>query len=104
MRQHITSVQQALVILGEIEMKKWLTLIAFQGLSMSKSAAPISMSLIRARFGETLAKQTRFINDKDEIFLVGLFSLLDVLLQRPMWQILEGDKCPHCNKGCHFIL
>lgn len=94
MRQRITSVQQALVVLGEIEMKKWLTLIAFQGLSMSKSAAPISMSLIRARFGETLAKQTLFINDKDEIFLVGLFSLLDVLLQRPMWQILEEINAP----------
>lgn len=88
-RQRVNSVQQALVMLGEVEMKKWLNLIAFQGLSKTNSAGPISLSLIRARFGENLAKKLGLFKHKEEIFLVGLFSLLDVMLQRPMWLILE---------------
>lgn len=87
-RQKINSVQHALVVLGENEIKKWLTLMGLQGLSIKKMDEPVSLSLLRARFGQLVAKQTKWSQFHEDSFLAGLFSLLDVLLQRPLDLIL----------------
>lgn len=88
-RQRITSVHHALVMLGEMEIRKWVTLIALQGMSIKKADASVSLSLIRARFGELLAQKLGWKRYEGDLFLAGLFSMLDVLLQRPLESILE---------------
>lgn len=88
-RHHISSVKHALVILGEREIRKWITLMAFQRMSVSKPDGAITTSLVRARFLELLAENTEWSNRKGELYLAGLFSMLDVLLQRPLGEILE---------------
>lgn len=88
-RTEIKSVKQALIFLGEKEIRKWITLISLQGLAPEEFQAQVSISLIRARFAELLAQVTDLHVHQDELFLTGLFSMLDVLLKRPLPQILK---------------
>lgn len=98
-RHYISSVKQALVVLGERGIRKWVTLVALQRMSTAKPDGAITTSLVRARFLELLAQQTRWNDRKDELYLGGLFSMLDVLLQRPLSAILdEVQLAPDINE------
>jgi EAL and modified HD-GYP domain-containing signal transduction protein len=48
----------------------------------------ITSSVIRARFGELIASLIGLQNRSSEFFLMGLLSLIDALLDRPMQEIL----------------
>ena len=87
-RNRVTTVEQALVLLGEREIRKWVTLIALQGMSVKQMDGPVSQSLIRARFAQLLAQKTALSTQHNSLYLTGLFSLLDVMLQRPLATIL----------------
>lgn len=93
-RHPVRTVKQALVLLGEREIRKWVTLIALQRMSITQPEAPVTTSLVRGRFAGLLAEKTRWKEQKDTLFLAGLFSLLDVLLQRPLSLILEEVQAP----------
>jgi len=93
-RHRIESVQQALVFLGETEIKKWVSLLALQHMRTTKLDAPVVTSLVRGRFAELLAEQTHLREKSGALFLSGLFSMLDVLLQRPLDLILEEIGAP----------
>lgn len=93
-RHPTTTVKQALVFLGQREIRKWVTLIALQRLCSTELEAPVITSLVRGRFGELLAEKTSWKESKGTVFLCGLFSLLDVLLQRPLANILEDVHAP----------
>ena len=88
-RKRIESVKQALVILGSNEIRKWVSLIALKGIGEDKPYEVVSNSLLRAKFAENLVKGTEFKVHTDEVFLMGLFSMLDVLMNRPMEEILK---------------
>lgn len=88
-RSRIATVEQALVLLGEREIRKWVTLIALQGMCVNQMDGPISLSLIRARFAQLLAQETALKVQHNSLYLTGLFSLLDVMLQRPLAKILD---------------
>jgi EAL and modified HD-GYP domain-containing signal transduction protein len=87
-------VKQALVFLGQREIKKWVSLIALQRMCSTELEAPVVTSLLRGRFAELLAEHTEWRGSKGTVFLCGLFSLLDVLLQRPLADILEEVQAP----------
>ncbi len=94
-RRHPTkTVKQALVFLGQREIRKWVSLIALQHMCSSSLEAPVMTSLVRGRFAELLAEQTKWKDSKETLFLCGLFSLLGVLLQRPLAAILEEIQAP----------
>ena len=94
-RRHPTkTVKDALVYLGQREIRKWVSLIALQRMCSTDLEAPVITSLVRGRFAELIAAKTRFREAKGTLFLCGLFSLLDVLLQRPLLQILEEVGAP----------
>ncbi|SMB87053.1 EAL and modified HD-GYP domain-containing signal transduction protein [Desulfonispora thiosulfatigenes DSM 11270] len=84
----VTSVKQALVILGEKEVRKWVNLMALKGLGDNKPNELVKSSLIRASFGELIAEKVNYKQKANDLFLVGLFSLIDVILQRPLGEIL----------------
>lgn len=91
-RYRIESVKHALVALGEREIKKWIYLIVVNSMGKDQPDELTRLSLIRARFNELIALNTRYSRDSEEFFLVGLFSLLDVILQRPMEEVLDELK------------
>lgn len=88
----ISSIRQAIVLLGLKEMKNWMHVLALSELGDGKSGgriqALIDYSLTRAKMCELLAKEKGKQN-ADEYFLVGLFSLMDVILKQEWQDILE---------------
>ena len=93
-RNPTKTVKQALVFLGQREIKKWVSLIALQRMSHTRLEAPVVTSLLRGRFAEQLAGHTEYKDVKGTLFLCGMFSLLDVLLQRPLGNVLEEIHAP----------
>ena len=82
LRNRITSISIAVAYLGEINLKQWIAMLALRGLSENKPMELIRLSLIRARFGESLSQDMTPIREPKHVFLVGLLSLLDVALER----------------------
>ncbi len=83
----ISSVRDALVVLGELDTRRWITLATLPGLAMGSVRELIVHALVRARFCEKLALAAG-INPASDAFLVGLFSLLDALVNRPLSEVL----------------
>ncbi|NLA25884.1 MAG: HDOD domain-containing protein [Firmicutes bacterium] len=93
-RFRIKRTKQALVALGEKEIKKWIYLMILTELGQGKPDELTRLSLIRARFLELISMGTKFKNKSEDLFLTGLFSLLDVILERPLQDILEEIRAP----------
>lgn len=88
-RQAIGSLKHAMVYMGESELKKFIALLALANLSETKSDELLLMSLIRARFCDRLAHFKGNEDNPPKAFLTGLFSLVDVLLEQPLDELLE---------------
>lgn len=88
-REEVKSIQSALGLLGENDLKRWVTLAGVSGLAQGKPKELLAKALMRARFCESLAAYANLARYADDLFLMGLFSLLDVLLDRPLADILK---------------
>lgn len=88
-KSRITSVKQVLVFLGTLEIKKWVSLIALKGIGDENLDEIVRISLVRAKFFELLASYLELEDSKEQLFLMGLFSALDILMNRPMPEILK---------------
>lgn len=88
-RYKITTLRHALNFMGEVEIKKFIALVALANLGESKSPELVHLSLIRAKFCELLAKTKHQYDDPPTGFLLGLFSMLDALLDQDMKQLME---------------
>jgi len=85
----ISDLRHALNYMGQIEVKKFVALLALANLGDNKPVELIHLSLVRAKFCDLLGQAKSFSNNPPTGFLVGLFSLLDALLDRPMQDIVE---------------
>lgn len=91
-KHKIQSVKHGVVALGQRQMKKWVYLVLINTVSDDKTDELTKLSLIRARFVELISLRTKYRKDSEELFLMGLLSLLDAILQRPKDEILEEVK------------
>lgn len=85
----ITSVNHALVLLGFGEIKKWITIIMMRDLGASKPDEIIRASLLRAKMAEQIAAPLGMRSRKNEMFLVGVLSMIDTLMNRSLFDILS---------------
>lgn len=86
----IASIEQALLILGREKLYRWLTLLLFSaGAGGPIDATLLEQAMVRARFMELLAPENANGAQRDEYFIVGVFSLLDVLLKLPLSVAVE---------------
>jgi c-di-GMP-related signal transduction protein len=76
----IRSIRQALMYLGELELKKWLYLVVLRKLGTRKQEEIINICMIRARFLELLCIHLHLERRSPEFMMLGMFSLIDVLL------------------------
>lgn len=83
----IQSIRRALVALGECGIRKWIAIAALPAIAADKPRELITQSLVRGRFCELLGQATGQ-GIEDQAFLVGLFSMLDALLDRPLEEAL----------------
>jgi c-di-GMP-related signal transduction protein len=90
LKREIKTINEALVLIGEIDLRKWLTLIILKGMGDGKPDEVIRRSLIRARLAERISLLSKFKAFSSELFLSGLFSMLDVLVGRPLEELLSG--------------
>ena len=87
---HISNLRQAAVLLGSGGMRRWVTLISLQTFSEDKPPELFTISLLRAKFCELIAHEIKRPDlTPDTGFLLGIFSLLDVLLSQPMEEVLK---------------
>ncbi len=84
----VQSIRQALALLGEQEIRNWVSLAALPTLALDKPDELMRTALVRARFSELLAPWAGLAHRKSELFLIGLFSLLDAMLDRPLKETL----------------
>lgn len=87
--QEVKTVQHAVAYLGEKELRRFILLAIISELALDKPGELIRLSLVRAKFCELLAAQSKFQRATDEIFLMGLFSLIDTMLETKMSTIME---------------
>lgn len=99
MVKKVSSVKHALVVLGEKEIKKWISLIVLSVASKDNPSELIRMSLLRARLAEQLSRKTSLRANSEHFFLAGLFSMLDVILDRPFEQIVDQIFLPDSVKN-----
>lgn len=86
----IQSFRHAVTILGYQKLYRWLTLLLVTaGAETGSPPALLKTAVTRGRLVELLGGHLLDGQDKDNLFIVGMFSLLDVLLDMPMDKILE---------------
>lgn len=90
----IQSIQHALTILGRKQLYRWLTLLMVTAGENSTPPALMKTSITRGRLTELLGESYFEKHDRDNLFIVGVFSLLDAILKMPMDQVLEKIQLP----------
>lgn len=87
-RVDVASIRMALAVLGEENIRRWVALAALPALASEKPGALVIQSVLRARFWELLAIASR-VPEPDRLFLMGMFSMLDALIDRPLGESLR---------------
>lgn len=87
-RYKITSLRHAITYMGEVEVKKFIALLALANLSDDKPMELMHMSLVRAKFCDLIAQEKKVGDNPPTGFMVGLFSLLDALLDQEMKELV----------------
>lgn len=103
--QKIKSIHQAVVLLGFVEINKWMSVLAVRGtngMDNEFSKEIISISLTRAKTCEILATQHKESQPISAYFIVGLYSLMDTLLNMSMEKVL--GTLPLHEKICDALL
>lgn len=89
----IHSIRQAVVLLGFIEINKWISIMLVRD-TFDKKNGPahelVSLSLIRAKSCELLSQLIRKNGPSSAYFITGLYSLMDALLKMPIEKVLSG--------------
>ena len=84
----IRSIKHAISLIGLREAKKWLSLIALSTIGKDKSEELVISSLFRANLCELIAPLVGLKERASELFLMGLFSMIDAFLDQPLPDIL----------------
>lgn len=91
----VASLDQAIMVLGRESLYRWLTFSMFRTEPQrDKDEALLELALNRARFLELSAQGILPKAQAEELFLVGLLSVMDALLGMPMAKVLEQMHLP----------
>jgi len=84
----VQTVRQGMDLLGERELVRWIHVATILVLGQDKCSDLALSSLVRARFCELIAPKVG--RNKSDLFLVGMLSLMDAILEVPMGVVVEG--------------
>lgn len=84
----ISTIKQALVILGSLELKRFLGFIFASNVNPNKPTELIKAAMSRAKFSELISHDLSGQHDTEHAFLTGLLSLIDALLDEEISSIL----------------
>jgi c-di-GMP-related signal transduction protein len=91
-RGEIHSIREAIALLGEKEFRRWISVLAVVAMASDKPHELIRTALTRAFFCEAIANTVAPLSpgsmQSSDLFLMGLLSVTDAILDRPMEQVL----------------
>lgn len=87
--KEISSIRQAIVMIGEVGIRRFLSLISMAGLAGNKPDELIRVSLVRAKFCELLGNHPGRSSETSELFTLGLFSLIDAIMDDSMENLMS---------------
>ncbi|SFL92175.1 EAL and HDOD domain-containing protein [Rugamonas rubra] len=88
--REVQSLRQALALLGYSPLYRWLTLLLATASSNGYSPVLLETAVVRGRLAELLGLAALGKGEAENIFVAGMFSLLDRLLGMPMERVLEA--------------
>jgi c-di-GMP-related signal transduction protein len=86
----VASVKQALVLLGFKEIRKWVMVIMLRDVGKSKPDEVLKTCLVRAKMAEQVAIIAGMKIRKNEMFIMGLFSMIDTLMDQDLYTIIDS--------------
>lgn len=88
--REVQSLRQALTLLGYTPLYRWLTLLLATASTSGYSPVLLETAVVRGRLAELLAQTTLGKSEAENVFVAGMFSLLDRLLGIPMKEVLDN--------------
>ena len=89
LRREVDSIKDAIVLLGIDNLKNWLSLILMSRTVDSKPIELVKTGIVRGKMCEALA-EIRYPEIKHQMFIIGLFSVLDALMDQPLIDLLDN--------------
>jgi c-di-GMP-related signal transduction protein len=96
-QNEIHSIRHALTLLGEREVRRWVRLVATLTAGEKRSSELLVNAMVRARFCELLS--SKIPHGESDLFLMGLLSLIDAILEIPMVRVVETIPVDHETKA-----
>jgi len=90
LRSEVHSIGEALTLLGEREFRRWVSIFAVVAMSAGKPLELIRTALTRAYFCEDLSAPAGVHEKSSAMFLMGLLSVSDALLDKPIAEVLTS--------------
>ena len=87
-KAEIRSIPHALTLLGEHPLRKWVSLVSVAALGDEVADGLLRLPLLRARFCELIGTKIEMRRETNELFLLGLLSVMDALLNMRMSDVL----------------
>ncbi|MEJ2057486.1 MAG: HDOD domain-containing protein [Desulfofustis sp.] len=87
--QEVKTVKHAIAYLGERELRRFVLLVVVSELASEHPGELTRLALVRAKFCELLGTASPYKTNSEELFIMGLFSMLDTMLGSPMNKIMD---------------
>ncbi len=87
--ENVDSIKRALTYIGLNDLKFWVSMLMMKEVRGNKPSELVRISLIRAKLAEGLAKNRIFNTNPSESFMLGMFSVIDALLDKQMNEVVE---------------
>jgi c-di-GMP-related signal transduction protein len=90
LRAEVHGIRHAITLLGETEFRRWVSIFAVIAMSSGKPPELIHTALTRAFFCEDFSAPAGFRDKGALMFLMGLLSVSDALLDKPIKEVLQS--------------
>lgn len=94
LQHQIHTVRQAVTVIGLQALYRWLSLMLVTASSEPTTSVLARTAVSRGRMCELLGAPRLGRSEQDDLFIVGLFSLLDALMEVPLSSILDRVPLP----------
>ncbi len=85
----VKSIRMALVTLGLDEVRRWILLMMAKDMGNKNNEEIIKMAFVRGLFSEKLSFKTRHKHRSSEVFIMGMFSLMDIIAEADLRGVLR---------------
>lgn len=89
LRNRVRSISHAISLIGEKEFRRWVSIVAMVSMAGDKSPELIRTALTRAYFCEEISESAGLSPQKSDLFLMGLLSVTDAILDQPMSNVVS---------------